>query len=339
MRKEKDFIKLPAQIDSRFIRICLKKTYTRYISYGLYEGRPLTTKGRWINPLVFKFFDLQTHLPFMKPVVRPIFILGTGRSGSTILGTTLAMHRDVGFLNEPKALWSYLFAHEDLIGSYQIAPAYYRLNESNVTVDIVKKAHRIYGNYLTFSFSNRIVDKYPELIFRTDFVRKIFPDARFLFLYRNGNDTCHSISRWSEKLVREKDNEILDWWGRDDRKWKLLCKQIVSQDKALQPYLNEILQYDDHQLRAAVEWIVSMKEGLFLSSKKVINILPVKYEDYIRNEKTRQDVLKFCGLSADKKYDQFCRDVLKAPDKNKSPILPGYLEKNFSRTMSLLGYD
>ena len=97
-----------AQIDSNFIRLSWKKAYTRYLSYAFYEGRPLTTKGRWINPLIFFLYRVQQYSPFVRKVKQPIFILGTGRSGTTILGVTLAMHRAVGFLNEPKALWSHL---------------------------------------------------------------------------------------------------------------------------------------------------------------------------------------------------------------------------------------
>ena len=173
-----------AQIDKRYISISLKKTYTRLLSYALYEGRPLTTKGQWVNPFIFLLFKIQSALPFAKAVKKPVFILGTGRSGTTILGVTLSIHKHVGFLNEPKALWSFIYDHEDIIGSYQSFPGYYRLNAENVTDEVTRKAQKVFGHYLRFGFAYRLVDKYPELIFRTDFVKKIFPDAKFLFLFR-----------------------------------------------------------------------------------------------------------------------------------------------------------
>ncbi len=120
--------------------------------------------------------------PQLKRVEKPVFVLGTGRSGTTILGIILSMHKDVGFLNEPKALWHSIYSDEDLIGSYSLGNASYRLGSEKITPEIKKQAHRLYGAYLRATFSSRAVDKYPELIFRIPFVLDIFPDAKFLFL-------------------------------------------------------------------------------------------------------------------------------------------------------------
>jgi hypothetical protein len=73
-----------AQLDPNYIRMRPTKAVTRLISYALFEGRPLTTKGRWINPLVFSLFALEKRLPLLNKVKRPMFIVGTGRSGTTI---------------------------------------------------------------------------------------------------------------------------------------------------------------------------------------------------------------------------------------------------------------
>ena len=88
-----------AQLESLYIRSRPWKLWSRLISYGLFEGRPLTTRGQWINPLVFAHFAVEKHLPRLRRVEKPVFILGTGRSGTTILGIVLSMHREVGFLN------------------------------------------------------------------------------------------------------------------------------------------------------------------------------------------------------------------------------------------------
>ena len=41
-----------AQINPNYIKTRPMKALTRLMSYALFEGRPVTTKGRWINPLV-----------------------------------------------------------------------------------------------------------------------------------------------------------------------------------------------------------------------------------------------------------------------------------------------
>jgi hypothetical protein len=90
-----------------------------------------------------------------------------------------------------------------------------------------KWIQRIYGAYLAATFSGRVVDKYPEMIFRAPFVNALFPDAKFLFLMRNGFDTCHSIENWSSRLGDQVNGEVHDWWGVNRRKWKLLVAQAV----------------------------------------------------------------------------------------------------------------
>ena len=329
---------MPAQIDKNFRSLSFKKTFTRYLSYALYEGRPLTTKGRWINPLVFFLYRIQSVLPTARKVQMPVFILGTGRSGTTILGVSLGIHREVGFLNEPKAFWSFLYDKEDLIGSYQRKEAYYRLDPEIVTSRMKKKAHRIYGNYLRFAGAKKIVDKYPELIFRTEFVKKIFPDARFLFLYRNGDDTIHSINIWSQRKGEQNVGETHDWWGRNNRKWGLLCQQIVAEDDVLGSHADEISRFEDHVHRAATEWIVTMKEGIRLMDLEPETVLGVRYEDYVGNQETRNQVLEFCGLGPDPKFDQYCEKVLKPVAAKPAVELPESIAGEYDSIMRKLEY-
>jgi len=201
-----------AQIDPLYIKTRPMKMLTRLMSYAFFEGRPVTTKGRWINPLVFFILKaVSANKSRYKPVEKPIFILGTGRSGTTVLGIVLSMHREVGYLNEPKAIWHLIHPHEDIIGNYSQGEALYRLTAEDATDDTRRRAAQMFGAYLTATRSKRLVDKYPELIFRVDFVRALFPDARFIFLGRNGWDTCHSIAIWSARLGVHFDGEKHDW--------------------------------------------------------------------------------------------------------------------------------
>ena len=55
----KDYLPMFAQLNSLYLKTRPYKVFSRLVSYGLFEGRPLTTRGRWINPLLFKLFNLQ----------------------------------------------------------------------------------------------------------------------------------------------------------------------------------------------------------------------------------------------------------------------------------------
>lgn len=329
-----------AQIDGDYVRMRPGKLYSRLVSYGLFEGRPLTTKGRWINPLVFGLFELEKRIPVMRPVKEPVFILGTGRSGTTILGIVLSMHRDVGFLNEPKALWHSAYDAEDLIGSYSRGPARYRLDTSDATTPVIQSMHRLFSAYLLSSGSRRVVDKYPELIFRVPFVRAIFPDAKFLFLVRNGWDTCHSIEHWSERLGEQQRNgEVHDWWGVNNRKWKLLTEQLVPQDEDLAPHAGVIQGFKRHTDMAAVEWILTMREGLRLRARYPECVHAVMYEELVNRPAEALTALRtFCNLGEDATFDEYAQRVLRPAPRKASFELHPCIRHAFDSTMRMLNY-
>jgi hypothetical protein len=206
-----------AQIDVDYLKARPARLWIWLLNDGLLEGRPLTTRGQWVNPLLFLGLALQKRPPQMRKVKALIFLLGTGRSGKTIIGIVLSMHRDVGFLNEPEEMWSTLRDDEDQMGSYHRGPARYRLAEEDASLSLINDAHRGYGAYLRLTMTQRVVNKYPALSFHVPFVRQIFPDAKFLFLSRDGPDTCASIKNWSARRGSNVGAETHDWWGVNRR--------------------------------------------------------------------------------------------------------------------------
>jgi hypothetical protein len=299
------------QVDREYTLTRPNKAVTRLMSHFLFQGRPLTTGMRWINPLLFAQFSVIKQLPQMKKVEKPIFVLGTGRSGTTILGKVLSMHPYVLFLNEPKALWHVIYPHEDVIGSYSREFAQYRLDEKDVTPAVMQTAHRLYGYCLALTGSQRILDKYPEMIFRVPFIQSIFPDAKFIFLVRNGWDTIHSISNWSQHEGEQARVESHDWWGVDRRKWNILVRDIVAEDDKLSEKKNEIIHFKNQQDMAAVEWMVTLREGQKLLDSSSYQVHQTKYENLVNDpEKILKNLLMFCELPEDDKFIAYAKRTL-----------------------------
>ena len=304
--------KMIAQINPLYIKTRPTKVLTRLMSYALFEGRPVTTKGRWINPLVFSILKaVSGNNNRYKSVKKPIFILGTGRSGTTVLGIVLSMHREVGYLNEPKAIWHLIHPHEDIIGNYSQSHAKYRLAAEEATDEMRRRATQMFGAYLTTTRSERLVDKYPELIFRVDFVRALFPDARFIFLVRNGWDTCQSIATWSKRLGVRVNGEKHDWWGVEDRKWRLLIEQLVKTDPAFSEIADKVERLERHLDRAAVEWIITMREGIRLMETSPDCTHFVRFEDLTaKPDETLSALCDFCELPTDTTFQEYARQTL-----------------------------
>lgn len=327
------------QINPEYIRMRAWKLYSRFVSYALYEGRPLTTSGRWFNYVVFANYRIAKLLPQLKKVTQPVFILGTGRSGTTILGIVMSMHKEVGFLNEPKALWHEVNSHEDIIGSYTMKDASYMLNTSDADEKQKKDIHKIFGAYLFSTASKRVVDKYPELIFRVPYVKALFPDAKFIFLVRNGWDTCASIDNWSVRLASSIENETQDWWGRNNRKWELLVEQVLKQDDYFSNIVDVIDEIDNHRDMAALEWVATMRQGFKILEEYPDDVMRVNYEQLIESPRDILEKLEiFCSFKHDEIYIEYGEEVLKpvnakAPVKLHSKIMP-----LFNDMMIALGY-
>lgn len=307
----------------------------------MFEGRPFTTRGRWINPIVFWHFALEKRLPQFKVVERPVLIIGTGRSGTTVLGMVLSMHREVGFLNEPKALWHAVHSGEDLIGSYGRDEAHYRLGAEDATFEVRRNAQRLFGAYLATAFSKRLVIKYPEMIFRLPFVQAIFPDARFILVVRSGWDTIQSVAEWQKSLRQRRTDDRHDWWGVDRRKWKLLVEQVLPEHADLAPLAGSMSDWTSELAMAAVEWIVTMREGLKLLERYPEVVLRVDYERLCAEPReVLENVAGFLGLSSgDEAYLRYGAQTLRPVQLRPPCHIPDILHGSFNETMRRLGYS
>ncbi|MBD0404488.1 sulfotransferase [Flammeovirga sp. EKP202] len=327
-----------AQLNDLYIKFSKRRTYSRLISYFMFEGRPLTTKGQWINPIIKTLHNFFKYLP-LKKVDAPIYIIGTGRSGTTILGVIMSMHKQIGFLNEPKIIWNSINPNEDVIGSYSKKQASFILDESHASKKQSRSLNRIYNSYLKFSLNSRVLDKYPELVFRVPYVLKLVPDAKFLFLVRNGNDTCNSIDLWSKRLGKQNENEIHDWWGRDNRKWILLKDQIIKQDPDYSSLLPIIDQVNNHKEMAAIEWIVSMNYGLKFEKLYPNSIYRVKYENLTKDPvKELNNIFSFCELESDQRTTEYGSSILKENPAKSDFTMHEEVKNLFIETNKKLGY-
>lgn len=309
------------------------------LSYLFYEGRPATTKGKWFNPVTFRFLRYATGTTLRPGSENPVFITGTGRSGSTILGLILSMHKDIGFLNEPKALWHVICPEADLTGSYSRTNTAFDLDENDLRPGMSQKVKAIYSSYLKLSGTKVVVDKYPEMIYRTDFICRIFDSPRFLFLYRNPWDTIISTAQWSEANRRVVNGHTEDWWGINNRKWELLVEQVVPLDPYLSMYRDEIAKLDDQYDMAAVEWIVTMNRGLQAIEYHPGKFFPLAYEDLVEQPKqVLHRLFQFLGLRTDPVVLKYAVSELRSrPPREKIDIHP-MLREALSETSVKLGY-
>jgi hypothetical protein len=314
---------MPAELDGWMLRHRAGRTWARLVAYALFEGRPVTTRGQWLNPLVFAQLGLWKRLPALADVRAPIFVLGSGRSGTTVLARLLARHRAVGLLNEPKALWHAAFPGQDVIGSYARAPGRLLLDERDATQAVERAARRLYGACARLTGSARLVDKYPEMLFRVPFLRALFPDAVFLLAERDGLATAHSVARWSQRFGRTVRGVRHDWWGVDGRKWRALCAEALPREPDLAPHRAELAALTDDHARAALEWLLNRRQLERLRTARTPSLHVVRLEDFRREpEVVLAGVLAACGLAADPELLVQARATLALAERQPAGLIP-----------------
>jgi hypothetical protein len=168
---------------------------------------------------------------------RPIFVIGTGRSGTTLLFNLLAFHSALGWFstyNErfPRFQWlSVLNRVHDLslldpwtrrgvrwfprpTESYRMLDRCTQskftlrrdLTEEDAHEELQRTFRAIVARQLVLQGKPRFLTKYTGLP-RIDFVRAVFPDAFFVHVYRDGRAVVNSLLR-------------VGWWSGDLSAWR-----------------------------------------------------------------------------------------------------------------------
>lgn len=328
-----------AQLDKNMVLLRPSRAMARFLTHFLIQGRPLMTRARWINRYVFAQFSIVKRLPQLKKVAKPIYIVGLGRSGTTILGRILSLHPEITLLNEPKALWYSINPEDDINGNYSLSKARYRLDAADATTDIIQAANRLYGFTLFISGSRRILDKYQEMIFRVSFLRKIFPESKFVFLVRNGWDAANSIDKWSKSHTKIGRDYASNWWGVNGRKWRLMLDDVIRHDPSLAEYLGDFESLKRQKDKAIVEWIISMKEGLRLLEIDADSLMLVHYERLTHDPiPLLNQLFDYCELARDEIVLKYATEILKPVPEKEHFKLPAFLSPIFNETMQQLGY-
>ena len=207
----------------------------------------------------------------------PFFIVGCGRSGTTALGEVLGSHPQIKYLNEPRPLWRNDPRTDVWSGK---AGAGARLDLYDVDEDTRALLRKRF--FSKAGPNDRLLEKTPVNSFRIDYIRSLFPNARFLHLLRNGLHVARSIGQRFESGG--------GWFGAGDVKWKLLVDYAQRHDLEAKARAAD----DDGRLRGLLEWRLAVSHT---RERLTDRDLEIRYEDLVM---TPQDevrrVLDWMGL-------------------------------------------
>jgi len=135
--------------------------------------------------------------------VKPIFLFSLPRSGSTLLQRLLMGHTEIASVAEPWLLLPlvYSFRQEGTFSVYSHSHSYLAITD--FIANLSKKENKLYESLRIFSLSlysdcckkgeTYFLDKTPRYYQIIDEITHIFPDAKFIFLFRSPIQVFTSI--------------------------------------------------------------------------------------------------------------------------------------------------
>jgi len=249
------------------------------------------------------------------------FIVGSPRSGTTLLGDILDLHSQISRWYEPYFKIDHHFrsAPDDV------------LTAEDATPNVKRYIRASFKDYRERTGCGWIIDKSPRNSLKIPFLLEIFPSAKFIHLIRDGRDTILSINReWNRRDViigyKNQPLEILRVVWRFANRQSLLQNKIaalrfeygsIAERIRGKPFLHKIrwkgrvgwgprfhgwqdlidnvsvLEFGTEQWVQCVGSILEHKDEI-----KPENYLTLRYEDLLKNhEETLRHLTNFLGIS------------------------------------------
>lgn len=241
----------------------------------------------------------------------PIIIIAAGRSGTKMVRDVLCTHsRFVTWpCDEINAIWRY--------GHVRWPTD--ELRPEHATDNVVRYIRRKFETLTDSSRgAARVLEKTCANSLRVEYVHRIFPEARFLHLVRDGRDVAASARRrWTGETGAEYILRKARWVPLADLPWYALSfarnrvRRSLSKEKKLRSWAPRFAGIDQlvHDLDlievCGIQWARCI-EGARRGFKEVPpdQVLRVQYERLVRGPgDVFAEILQFCGLE----FEESCR--------------------------------
>jgi hypothetical protein len=301
---------------------------------------------------------------------KQIIVIGAARSGTSMLANIIKQNINVTYLGEINEIWKKFSDNKDK--KYDTIPLSY------ATASTVEKLWKRFNKECEQQGSSVLLEKTAANSLRVSFVLKIFPNARFVHIVRDGRDVAISARKKclgdSRKITKENIEK-----NKNDKKtflrliklfnhkirYGLTFKEIIinfnryfAQCLSIAGIRKKVIWgpkfpriediYKNYSLleACAIQWKICTENIIkFKDENKHINILEVKYEELIEHPKENiKKILEFLKIEniSEAKINDACKSIIKTK-KGWQQILTDKEKENVSKIvdplLKKLGYQ
>ncbi|CAH0772707.1 unnamed protein product [Bemisia tabaci] len=265
-------------------------------------------RENYMNAADKKVFRYDRYMPL-------IFIGGVPRSGTTLMRAMLDAHPDVRCGQETRVIPRILQMRQHWVKSPKEVT---RLEEAGVTSQVINSAIAAFCLEVIAHHGEpaaRLCNKDPLTLKSADYLSELFPEAKFIFMVRDGRATVHSIISRKvtitgfdltnyRQCMKKWNDAISIMYEKCLSVGKSRCMLVYYEQLVLHPedWLHRILNFLDLPWNASVlhhEEMINKPGGVSLS----------------KTERSSDQVIKPVNLEALTKWvGQFPEDVIKEMD-------------------------
>jgi hypothetical protein len=271
-----------------------------------------------------------------KPTYKPLILIGAARSGTKILRDTLAKHTEIDVVPyDINYIWR--------IGNSECEDDVLDPDKTDLEslVKIKKKISKFSNGNLF------LIEKTVSNAIRIPFVLKVFPDAKFIHLVRDGRDVVGSVIRqWGErreisyflkKIIHFPIIESYVYLKQYIRNWFKIMFSGKTDNTYIwgvryKGFMSDLAGKEKIEV-CALQWKHCVEKSLQdLDALDDERIIKVKYEEFVMNPQKETDrIFEFIGLNGLNKSD-----LIGISNENISTYKNHLNQNEIDRTMAII---